>query len=678
MFPTLNQQPGKRTMPKTRPMKLEDLFKLKAVGRVAFSPDRTRIVFELKRFDLADNRNYQQLMLLDAHTGAVRPLTQGQHVDSAPKWSPDGERLAFLSDREKATAVYVLHMAGGEPQRITDRDGNVRDLDWSPDGRRLAYSYQPMNAREKLERDGKHDEVKKQAQFKHYTRVFHKLDGAGWWNGQYAHIHVVSAGGGKTRQLTHGEFDDNEPRFSPDGRLVSFLSNRVENPDLNCENMDIWSVPAGGGKARQLKKTRGGCAGHAWSPNGKWIAFVGNAAKQGESWRHNDGVWVISRDGGKPRLLTRRIDSDCRNVTLGDIAGISFDTVAPIWTRDGQRLFFLVSERGACRLFSCGVERGKARCEVGGDVNIYAAHRAAADGPIALSLGTQTNPGDAFVFDPRDGQPPRQLTSVNADELARIDVLSPEPFSVKSDGVTIDGWILKPPGFNPRKKYPAILEIHGGPAGQYGFAMFHEMQWLAGKGYVVCYSNPRGSAGYGLKFRSAIRADWGNRDYRDLMRVADWLFARPFVDRKRVGVTGGSYGGYMTNWIIGHTDRFKAAATQRSVVNFESMCGTSDYGFDFGHELGGTPWKNVERLRRQSPLTYVKNIRTPLLIEHEEQDHRCPIEQAEQLFTALKMLGQEVEFVRFEGESHGLSRGGRPQNRAERLRRIGSWFDRHL
>jgi dipeptidyl aminopeptidase/acylaminoacyl peptidase len=213
---------------------------------------------------------------------------------------------------------------------------------------------------------------------------------------------------------------------------------------------------------------------------------------------------------------------------------------------------------------------------------------------------------------------------------------------------------------------------------QYGCSFFHEMQCLAARGYVVVYANPRGSSGYGLKFMSSIHADWGNLDYKDVMRVADWIGARPYVDKRRIGVTGGSYGGYMTNWLVGHTDRFRAAVTQRSVVNLESMYGTCDYGYTLGRELGGTPWKNVAMLRRQSPLTFVKNIKTPLLIIHSEQDLRCSIEQAEQLFACLRFLGREVEFVRFEGESHGLSRDGRPQNRAERLRRIIAWFDKHL
>jgi dipeptidyl aminopeptidase/acylaminoacyl peptidase len=665
-------------MPRKRPMQLDDLFRLKAVGRVALSPDGLRVVFELKRFDLAENRNFVQLMLADVATGKVRPLTTGRHSDTRPEWSPDGRRLAFLSNREKPTCLWVMSMSGGDPQRLSDRDGSVSDFAWSPDGRRLAFTWQALSEREKLERDGKSEEVRKGPQFKHITRLFHKLDGAGWWNGEWAHVWVVGVSGGRARRLTSGAHDDSEPRWSPDGRLISFVSNRVPNADLNQENTDLYVVRPGGGPIRKLTRMQGTVRGHAWSPDGRAIAYVGNAAKAGEGWKHVDRIWVLPAAGGRPRELTREIDNHCYNATLGDVTGAAFDALPPIWSADSSRLYFLVSEHGATRLYSRSVRRADLRLEIGGEVNVMYLQRTARSGPLALTMGTANDPGEVYLADPADGCRLLRLSEVNAALLSRVHAGRPEPFRVKSDRVTLEGWVLKPPGFNPKRKYPAILQIHGGPAGQYGFSFFHEMQWMAARGYVVVFANPRGSAGYGLKFMNCTHADWGRLDYRDVMKVADWLFARPYVDRKRVGVTGGSYGGYMTNWLVTHTDRFRAAVSQRSVVNFESMHGTSDFGFVMGPDFGGTPWKHVEVLRRQSPLTYVKNCRTPLLIEHEEEDHRCAIEQAEQLFMALKTLGREVELVRFEGESHGLSRGGRPQNRAERLRRIVGWFDKHM
>lgn len=665
-------------MPAKRPMKLDDLLKLRAVGKVALSPDASQVVYELKRHDAGENKNFVQLMLVDVKTRQTRPLTEGNHCDTLPQWSPDGGRLAFLSDRKKATCIYVLPMAGGEARRISDRDGHVKDFAWSPDGRRLAYTYQPMSERQKLERDKKRDKIKKKPEFKHITRLHHKLDGAGYWNGHYTHVFLISAEGGKPRQLSKGNYDDSEPRFSPDGKRVSFISNRVENPDLNYDQSDIYVARLSGGPVKKLTSGPGGCLGHSWAPDGKTIAYIGSPAKTGQWWKYNEHIWLVPASGGKPHELTREIDNHCLNVTLGDVAALVFEAVQPIWTKDSKRLYFMVSERGATHLYSRSIKRNDTRCEISGNVNVMHVQRTARSGPFALSLGTTTDPGDIHVADPDSGCKLTRLSSVNADVLDRIHVAKPEPFKVRSGKVSIQGWILKPPNFAARRKYPAILEIHGGPHGQYGASFFHEMQWLAAKGYVVAYSNPRGSAGYGLKFMNSIHADWGNLDYKDCTKVADYLFTRPYVDKKRVGVTGGSYGGYMTNWLVGHTDRFKAAVTQRSVVNCESFYGSSDFGYDLGHELGGSPFKDVDNLRRQSPLTFVKNIKTPLLIIHSEQDLRCPVEQADELFTCLKVLGRTTELVRFEGESHGLSRGGRPQNRLERLKRILAWFDRYL
>lgn len=665
-------------MPKKTPIELDDLFRLKVVGRPAMSPKGDRIAFEMKRFDLKENKNFTQLMIVDVESGELRELTSGKHSDTQPRWSPDGKRLAFISNRDKGSCLFGMTMDGGEARRITDPDGFVHDFAWSPNGRTFVYSYQAMNEREKLERDGKDDEVKRMPQYKHITRLFHKLDGAGWWNGEFTHIWTVSADGGKPKQLTRGDFDDREPRFSPNGKTISFVANREEGPDTSVEFADVFTVSATGGAIKKVTQMSGPSAGHSWSPDGKWIAFVGSSTKVGEYYKHLERVWIVPSNGGKAKEVGRSIDNHFRNLNLGDVTSAGFAVNEPSWSSDGNRIVFPVSEDGCTRLYSCSANGDDVRCDVGGDINVIAWHRAEGDGPIALSIGTVTDPGDIYVALPGSYGKPRRLTHVNRELLDRRHVGEPEAFKVKSDSVQIPTWVIKPPGFNSKKKYPAILQIHGGPGAHFGAGFFHEMQWMAAQGYVVVYSNPRGGTSYGLKFQNCIHADWGNLDYKDVTRVADWMFAQKYIDKKRIGVTGGSYGGFMTNWLIGHTNRFRAAVTQRSVTNMESMFGTSDFGFEFHYELGGLPWKNVKDYRRMSPLTYAPKINTPLLIEHEEQDHRCPIEQAEQLFTTLKVLGKTVELVRFEGESHGMCRGGRPQNRRERLKRIVGWFDKYM
>ncbi|MGE0479304.1 MAG: prolyl oligopeptidase family serine peptidase [Phycisphaerae bacterium] len=665
-------------MPDLRPVALDDLFRLNVVGRVAISPDGGCVVFEQKRYDLAANKNTCQLMAVDVDTGRVRELTGGGQKDTRPRWSRDGTHLAFISDREKAACLYVLPMDGGEPKRVTDRDGNVQEFDWSPDGRRLVYTYQPMSEREKLERDGKHDELKKKPQFKHITRLFHKLDGAGWWNGQYTHVHIVNRDGTKPRPLTDGDFDDREPRFSPDGKWISFVANRRADPDRDPDHADVFVIRPAGGRPRNITNMSGPKSGHAWSPDGKSIAFVGCPGPSSQTHKHLERVWIVPSRGGAARVATPDVRNDCRNTTLSDTASAAFETTPVIWSRDGNRIFFLISERGATRLYSRSLEPAELRCEFAEDVNVMFVDAAARTGRLAMSMGTATSPGDVYIHDAESPDAARTVAELNKTVLSELDIRTPESIEVDSDGVAIQAWVLKPPDFNPRRKYPAILEIHGGPTAQYGYGFFHELQWLAAGGYIVVYSNPRGSTGYGLKFRNCIHADWGKLDYQDVMRVADWMFKQPFVDSKRIGVTGGSYGGYMTNWLIGHTSRFRAAVSQRALTSFESMFGTSDYGYEMANTWRCAPWQPPRKLREQSPLRFVRHVRTPLLIEHEEEDLRCPIEQAEQYFIALKMLGRDVEMVRFEGESHGLSRTGRPQNRAERLRRIKDWFDRKM
>ncbi|MBX6342038.1 MAG: S9 family peptidase, partial [Thermomicrobiaceae bacterium] len=279
-----------------------------------------------------------------------------------------------------------------------------------------------------------------------------------------------------------------------------------------------------------------------------------------------------------------------------------------------------------------------------------------------------------------EGRQERAVSAVNADWLAEVTLAAPERITYLGEGgVEIDGWVLKPPGFRPGVRYPLILEIHGGPHAMYGSTYFHELQVLAARGYVVLYANPRGSTGRGQEFVAAAMGDWGGVDYRDLMAGVDHVLSLGYVDEHRLGVTGGSYGGYMTNWIIGQTDRFKAAVTQRSTCNRYNLLGTSDLVWSYGPwEFRGYPWDEPEFHLERSPISYVRRMRTPLLILHSEQDYRCPIEQAEQLFVALKLLGREVEFVRFPNESHELSRAGRPDHRVERLRRIVDWFGQHL
>jgi len=675
---------------KQRLIELDDLFRINVVHEAEISPDGQQVVLAIGRPDQAKNKNFAHLFLVSADGGPLRQLTFGDHVDRLPRWTPDGRAIVFTSTREKACCLYVLSMEGGEPVRLTDRDGDVADFSISPDGQRVAYAYRPKSDRQKLERDDKRDEIARGPEFVHIHRLFHKLDGVGFWNGHHQQIYTVGIGGGRPTQLTHEGYDHLMPRYAPDGASVAFRCNRRANPDLDIDNMDIFVVPAQGGRARQVTQKYGPMTGFAWSPDGKSIAYLGHHGGRGQSNLHNLHVWVIPAKGGTPRNLTPHVDNHCFNLTLSDVSEIKFDGAAPVWSHDGTRLYFTVSDRGACHLYETDVERGRrkaaadgeapypgVRRRVAGDVCVAAVSRAAHSNRVALVVTSATDPTNVYTLDLDDAPARSQpITDVNGSLLSKVRCSTPEPFRSRRGRTVIEGWVLKPPGFKAGRKYPLILQIHGGPHTQYGYTFMHEMQWHAARGYVVLFTNPRGSVGYGLDHLKALHARWGVPDYTDLMACVDDLLKQGYIDAKRMFVTGGSYGGFMTNGIIGKTHRFRAAVTDRSVVNLTSMM-ASDYGHDLSFDFGGMPWEAPAAYRKLSPLTAATNIKTPLLIVHSEQDLRCPIGQAEELFLTLKYLGREVEFVRFMGESHGLSRCGRPQNRAERLRRILAWFDAH-
>ena len=663
--------------PRKRPIEIEDLFRLRVVGATDMAPDGSRVAFALQRLDLKKNATYSSLYAVSGRGGRLRRLTRGDHVEGNPRFSPDGSILAFLSNRDKARALWLLPMDGGEPKRLTDRDLAVIDYAWSPDGKHIAIAARALTDRQKLERDGKTKELARQPDFRHVTRLHNKTDGVGYRSEESTNLHLVRVASGRTTPLTSGKWDDIEPRFSPDATRVSFLSNRVKDPDLFGSNLDIYSVGLDGKGLRKITREPGPAFGHTWLPDGKQIVYLGHLGGPGEWSKHNIHVRRVPAGGGKSTDLTPDLDRNAMNLVIGDVASTDFGGPAPVLTPDGSRVLFAVTDEGRSRLASVSVDGGPIADPITDDRTVFGFGFARDAGTGWMISGDMTDPGDLFAMSP-DGVPGKRLTKVNATALRGLDIVEPEEVKSKRRGGFVHGWILRPPTFRKGRKYPAVLEIHGGPHVAYGRVFFHEVQLLAARGYIVLMTNPRGSDGYGLAHRTAIQSDWGNVDMKDLMTAVDGLLANEPVDPKRLYLTGGSYGGYMTNWLVGHTNRFRAAVTQRSVTNLESFVGSSDIGFTFGRaEFDGQPWEEPERYRKLSPLTYAEKIETPLLVVHSESDFRCPIEQGEQLFVKLKLLGKTVEMVRFVGESHGLSRGGRPQNRAERLRRILGWFKRY-
>ena len=598
--------------------------------------------------------------------------------DRQPAWSPDGKFIAFISNRDHEDGIYIIPADGGEARKLVLMDGTFDSLSWSPDGKKLLFVFRKNDVLPVGE-DGKPDK-KAAPLFRHITRLFYRLDGEGFLPKDGFHIWTFDVSSGKGNQLTFGRFEELSPTFSPDGKWICFASNRQPDPDRESLRIDLWVIPSKGGRMRKIPTPPGPVWMPSWSPDGKKIAYIGHA-KPDDAWGvENDHIWVVSVAGkGEAKDFTAGFDRPCNDSTICDMQE-GHGIPAPVWSADGKRLFFMASDSGSTALYSVRASGGKVTRILTrpGHLQRFSAAKSARS--AALVFADFLAPAEIFSLklSERPAQP-KQITFFSKEFLDGISLSRPEPASFKSfDGTPVQGWIMKPPNFKPGRKYPAIVQIHGGPRVQYGCSFFHEFQLLAARGYVVFFSNPRGSQGYGEAFAGANVADWGNLDYKDIMAGADELVKKPFVYPKRVGVTGGSYGGFMTNWIVGHTNRFRAAVTGRSVVNNYSSVGSSDIGFDWYREMQAQPWTDPDALMRMSPISYVKNIKTPLLILHNEFDLRCHIEQAEQLFTALKFLKRKVEFVRFPEEPHGLSRHGRPDRRLARLAWMLKWFDRYL
>lgn len=664
---------------KPRYITAEDLYALQVLRDVRLSPDGRLIVYSLEWVEKKTEKKYSNLWLVDAEKGAPRRFTHGKHKDTSPRWSPDGRQIAFLSNRgdpEKPPQVYLISLDGGEAQPLTSLKGEIGNLSWSPDGRYLLCTFRRTDP-EDLEREKDEQKKKLGVVVRIYERVFYKLDGYGYLPHERTHIWLIDARTGRARPLTDGPiWDERDPAFSPDGRWIAFISNRSEDPDLRPEADDLFVIPAGGGEARRIPTPPGPKSLPSFSPDGRWIAYIGREG-EGEGWK-NDSLWIVPTDGSAPaHNLTAAYDLHVSAWTINDVG--QPETMPPTWSKDGERLYFQVVRHGSTLLCSI-TRRGDDLREVIGEGGVVGAYTFDREGRrLAYFYGRMDDPAQIYVRD-LDAQLVRHRTRLNREVLDAV-TLSPveEVWFKGPDGNDLQGWIMKPPDFKKNRKYPSILYIHGGPLTQYGKFFMHEFYYLAAHGYVVYFCNPRGGRGYGEAHARAIWGAWGTADYADLMAWADYMEKQPYIDPKRMGVAGGSYGGYMALWIIGHTDRFAAAVVERCVSNFISEWGSSDFNWTFEYEVqAGPPFQDFQKWWDLSPIKYIGNARTPTLVIHYENDLRCPIEQGEQVFVALKRLGVPTRFVRFPEEFHGLSRTGRTDRRVARLEQIRQWFDTWL
>jgi dipeptidyl aminopeptidase/acylaminoacyl peptidase len=658
-----------------RPMTVDDILRWKIAGPPALSPDGRRAVCAVTVVDEATNGYQSHLWIAgtDAgEAGAPVQLTTSAGRDAAPRWSPDGGRIVFLSDRGGTKHLWVIPADGGEARVVTTGSLAPSEPAWSPDGRWIAFTG-------KAGEPAGRGEGREHSDVRVISRLHYKQDGEGFWDGRWKQIFVVSAVGGTPRQVTQGDYDHMSPAWSPDGAYLAYTGNASPDADLD-DASDLWIVRADGtGTPRRLTNTIGPVESPAWSPDGASIAYVGHDnAFAGATLPR---IWIAALSG-EPACLTpayegtigRAIGSDVRSQP--DDGGLA-------WAPDGRRIYFLTTERGSCQVASVSVPDGAVRAETRGDHDLIGCSPDAGARRVACVEGDPENPGELAIADLNAARPAafRRLSAWNVPIVGALTLARPERFEYKTpDGYVFDGWVMKPAQAGTGRRVPGVMEIHGGPHGAYGYAFSNQFQLLCAAGYGVVYGNPRGSQSYGQNFLAGTHHDWGGGDYQDLMGALDRALAlHEWIDPGRLGVCGGSYGGYMTNWIVGHTQRFRAGVTLRSTCNRYNHFGTGDIAYRGARfEFPGAPWEAPEFYMERSPITYAAQMRTPLLILHGEADLRCSIEQAEQLFTALRRQGTPTLFVRFPGESHSMSSSGQPRHRVEEMRHLLAWFHKYL
>ncbi len=662
-----------------RPITAEDLYALNTISDVRISPDGQFVVYAMQRVERKTEKKYTNLWIVPTRDGEPRQFTYGDQSDGHPRFSPDGKTIAFLSnrgDKEKPAQIYLIPLDGGEAHPLTSLEGEIGDFAWSPDGKRIVCQFRKTDE-EALEREKDEQKKKLGVVDRHYTRLFYKLDGEGYLPKERWHIWMVDARTGKGKALTeHAVYDEGCPAWSPNGKWLAFVSNRSADPDDTKDADGLYIMPAAGGEIRQIPAPLGGKSLPSFSPDGKWLAYFGQEGEK--QWYRNNGLWAVPADGSEaPRNLTEAYDLNCDAWVINDVG--TPELMPPTWANDGKSIYFPIIQHGSSVLMNVQLAGGEPKAVVGeaGVVGSFTFDRT--QQYLAYFYGKIDDPCQIYLREQATGLE-RPLTEINRELLDKISLGKVEEIWYKGPaGNDLQGWLLKPPGFDPSQKYPLILEIHGGPLAMYGWFFMHEFYYLAAQGYLVAFTNPRGGTGYGENHAKAIWGGWGDADYADLMAFSDLLSQQPFVDASRMGVTGGSYGGYMTVWIIGHTQRFRAAAAGRCVSNFVSMWGSSDFNWTFQEVLNDKPpFEDLQKYWDHSPIKYIGAAKTPTLVIHNEFDLRCPIEQGEQVFVALKRLGVDTEMVRFPNEFHGLSRNGRTDRRIARLKHISRWFNKYL
>lgn len=646
-----------------------DEFQIQQALDPQISPDGKKIVYVRRFADPMTDKRYNNLWIINSDGSEHRALTTGNRNDGSPRWSPDGTRIAFLSDADGKQQIYIRWMDSGQTARITNLEESPEAIAWSPDGKMLSFSSLVLGKGPHLADLPSPPSGAKWAEpATAYNRLVYRFNGAGYLKPGFMQVFVVAADGGAPRQITNGNFPNGGNEFGPsraswsaDGKFLFISANRHPESDHEYFDTEVYEFSVADGALRALTNRKGPDNNPAASPNGRWIAYTGfDDRYQGHQTTR---LYLMNRDGSGAHSITEKLDRDVQS---------------PEWALDSSGVYFQYDDQGDTKIGFTTPEGNfrKIAEHVASTTSAYGggSFSVARTGAVAFTYGRTDNPGDIAVS---TGGPMKALTSLNQELLEQKKPGRVEEISYESskDKRKMQGWIIQPPGFDPSKKYPLIIEIHGGPFADYGDRFDFEKQVWAGLGYVVLYVNPRGSTSYGEEFANLIHHAYPGDDFDDLNSGVDAAVAKGYIDTNNLYVTGGSGGGVLTCWTIEHTDRFRAAASLYPVINWYSFALTSDIPFVTKYWFPGNPWENTEQYMKRSLTDEVAKVKTPTLVMTGEQDFRTPISEAEQFYSALKLLNVDTVLVRVPEEPHGIGR--RPSHHIAKMLYVAGWFDQH-
>ena len=710
-----------------RPLNPEDILSFTCVGDPQLSPDGSRLAYVRQTFDQDTHESKTDIFVIDLTRGTKTQLTNSGK-DRSPRWSPAGDRIAFVSSRSGRSQIWIIDVSGGEAWHLPTKEEVQGSPVWGPGGTRIffnasafskpdewvPYPGSPEGDRQRAEEyarrmleskdknaQGKNRDEKKKNEVKVITRLRYRFDGVGYFGDlrrQVFYVEVPDTPPGTTEpdavQLTVGDFDHSPPSPSPDGKWIAVEAFRSGDADYVTRSQ-VWVFNVETRQPHLLYDAPGPVYNLQWSPDGRMIAFYGHDSARGVSTKTD--LYVACLDGrpeslsseGKPAPLGRE---NIHNLTQGTGLHAGMMVGSDIGFRggstlywDGGKLYFCASERGAAYLYSTTPAQGRWDVQrLLGSADVAISAFSVSGGTVVVRQSTLLQPENLFLVETGDshqGTALEQLTFENHELMEQVELGAWEKFSYKSpDGQELDGWLIYPAGFEPSQvkaepgkySFPLVVPVHGGPHSAYGSAFMFHGQMFAGRGYAVAYFNPRGSASYGQDFMDCIDGKWGDKDYLDVMSGVEAVVSKGFIDESNMFIHGWSYGGYMTTWVVTQTGLFKAACAGAPVTDMYAGYGTSDILWADEREFGAKPWEDPQTLLKSSPLNFVANVSTPILLMHGENDLRCPVLHTEEFYTGLKRLGKTAVMIRYPGEFHGLSK---PVHRIDRHQRLLAWFE---